>query len=73
MFFTRYNIQEYQVFNFSKIQARDVFHASGITKKHVKLIAHKIWHFLILQKFLKEKYTKEVVLEMDIIPTLSVE
>ena len=40
-------------------------------KTHIKLLAHKPWHYVLLENLLKDKDTKEVVSEMYIITTFS--
>ena len=45
--------------------------ASGLMKLQIKSLANKTWNSVIIEYFLKYKYMKEVVLEMDIIITLS--
>ena len=71
MVITTSNSWEDQVFRFSKTQARAVMCASGIMKTQIKLLAHKIWHSMILEYSLRDKYTNEFVSAMDIISNSS--
>ena len=59
--------------DFSKTQSISVPHVSDVTKKQVKLLAHKIWNFMMLSYFLKYKAAKEFVSEINIITTLQTE
>ena len=44
--------------DFPKTQPRSVFRASGVMETQVKLLAHKTWHFVILEYFMKDKAIK---------------
>ena len=55
----------------SKTQSIAVICAIYVMKSQIKLLAHKTWHSVILEYFLKDKSMKEVVSAMDIINTLS--
>ena len=50
-----------------------VCYASDVVKMQVKLLAHKKWHSVMLEYFMKDKAMKEVVSEMDIITTYPTE
>ena len=54
----------------SKTQERAVHCATDVIKTQIKLLANKTWHSTMLENFLKDKSTKEVLSEMDIITTL---
>ena len=55
----------------SKTQSRALFRASGAMKIHIKLLAHKKPHSIILEYSIKYKSMKEVVSAMNIINNFS--
>ena len=55
----------------SEKQSRSVRCAIYLMKLQIKVLANKIWNYIILEYILKYKYMKEVVSSMDIIITSS--
>ena len=44
--------------DYSKTQSRAVRRASNTMNSHIKLLANKTWHYVILEYLLKDKYMK---------------
>ena len=57
--------------DWSKTQSIVISHVIDVMNSHIKLLAYKTLHYVILYYFLKDKVTKEVWSEIDIITTLS--